>query len=340
MSTVSPAPPVVSLQYSDGDIKITDGVYEKDGVKIELEGVCRANDDSIACWDLNGKDKPQLAAEVLGGLQHSDSNQPRTLQFYVGRKNRLLVRKQSGSANIGPHYNGAFTYGQYGWSDQMGQVMNSRSTDFAGNQVARDVYAGGFERGSKTGAYRFSFTIYDNNSRGANPPRKADSVDVEFKTGASLQFGGVTYRVGEIKQVESPGPMYNYNGGGPAKMRKFTSCVIWPDGGKSASVQLSCQAIGADGQPIGMIDADGKPVSASEYQKWMTENSRRFMSSTKTAVMTQKYFPALNTMISNIPPMNQCTLQLAIAPAFVKKIRVTFQPYFSLYFDNIPLDPK
>lgn len=70
------------------------------GPAIEVEGVCRFDESSIACWDGEGKKDGELTKRVESGLTMSPGSN--NLQIRYGMKNRILVvRTTSPTFTIG-----------------------------------------------------------------------------------------------------------------------------------------------------------------------------------------------------------------------------------------------
>ena len=68
------------------------------GAAMEVEGVCRFDESSVACWDAGGKPDQAITDRVKAGLDRGPDTS--NLQIRYGMKNRILVVRQTTPALV------------------------------------------------------------------------------------------------------------------------------------------------------------------------------------------------------------------------------------------------
>ena len=188
------------------------------------EGVCAIDDRGVVCWDVQGKSLPELTRRIEREVRASN----RPLGFILGRKNRyLVVRSEEG---------GSISSDSVGFGPiTVGEGEEARSLI----RVAAHPDAADATIDLKTAEY------------------VGAAKNVAFREGVKTTVDGVRFEIGPIERMaNSPFASTGRPTGSPTRSWRYAIDSDRTDPLSSvASVPLD-----GEGNPIRLIDADGKPI--------------------------------------------------------------------------------
>ncbi len=80
------------------DVVVSDSYFSPDFGELRLHGVCSVSEDSVKCWDPEGRTSSALANEMTDDLQRDTKNHwPITHEFH--RKNRFVMFQMPSTFN-------------------------------------------------------------------------------------------------------------------------------------------------------------------------------------------------------------------------------------------------
>jgi len=321
------------------NVTVSDSKYAVGNSSIEVDGVCKVTEDTVACWKADGSKNKDLEERIEKSV--SDTTHGFGGRFTVAykKKNRVIVFKNtsayggSGGASI---YISSVGENPYGGGDFGGFNLQ---TDSAPGQPVNTRYecrSVAAEPGAKTTKARLQSTeivvsgLLVQNKKGASVSHESAKVTVESTAKGNALRGPM------------PGPMSGGMGGPMGGQPQNVWTVTFKVSGASPELHFSCGAADSQGRPIQWVDKSGKPVSQEEFSKWSQENNRIQSEAARAGKRLpppqQKYFMAQGGYSSSSG--SQLTMITQIDPKYISKFIVGATKTKTIDLTKIPLDPR
>jgi hypothetical protein len=298
----------------------------RNGVSLEIEGVCRITEDKVFCWSPSGKVLPSLSNEIERGLSGSSSSSNR-ISIQYRKKNRILIFKKvtpPGSSNF---VNGQTEYlssqqspFKEGWRSD-NYWPESQSTTFDQTTTTRQIVYGAFEEKTKVFPYRY--VIQGQGSKIERFP---------FKAGTVISAGGNSIEISAISDKMPAGktPHWSIYENLPWEA-SFATIKVLSD--KNLYQSMTIQALNDKSELIAYVDPKGKPLTWNAYNQ-LGEGLGNFGRGFRYMGGIQ-FDPGTNRLSSN-----EFIHSFPLAASLIHGLELTYNTRKIFEFENIHLDPK
>ncbi len=290
------------------------------GDTVDVYGVCKVTEDSVACWKRDGSDNPELRKELLHQLEGSAPGHGQISTLY-GNKNRLVVLQTTLPAT--------FAGVRRRWSIVAPEPGNYfRHVAFAGgtyadgrNQVQYSGVGVSAPRDQRTASVLI---------RVQHPVIEVSTLDIA--PGASSSFQGIGFRIRSVDLIK-PGSEQS----APYFRGKAWKIQIEIKRPADDETDLEYTPLDHDGNLVRFSDTLGNPLSDKQYEEQRrayfaaphTGQLSALMDYVREAVFDGSFDQeGLVTVFDMVDPKAAPTLQInGAVPHYVK-------------LGGIPLDPK
>jgi|GEM_PF-5260583 len=313
-SSSAPGGPMPSIFRAD---LTAIGKYKSaDGATLEVVGVCRATDDNVTCWKLDGSDSKDLVGFIKADLAKQAPANPYAgaFTFRFGRKNRIVIVKSTQPTGM---VGASFAIVGVGARPNLGGFgMQTTESTVQGQTSHYELRACAEDLKATT------TTLHALEYQSAAP-----SKAIDCRMGANVAVNGETYTINTIvpQDKNTSGPF----NGLPSWIIRF-KCNR--NGPSPSSVQLDF--LDASGHALQYVDPAGKPVSDEEYQRMIQKNSGN---SENEPVNVSTYRRA-RVQINGQP--DGLYVATSFDPSLISKIAIRVTYSRSIDIAGIPLDPK
>jgi hypothetical protein len=293
-----------------------DKKYEIGSSKVELIGVCKANETEVACWGPEGEPAPQIESELKAAFASGDY---RTVPIKYGRKTRIAVFKTTNppygdpaSTRIDPYFQSQ--NGNFDWP--------SRSTGAIAGALQEETRAVIITAGPTETTGQVSTSLTRN---------EAPSARIPLREGARLDYMGCSFTIRKITKTSLDLTAYD-----PAGSSRWAIAMTakMPEGLRP---NLSWAAIDESSLVIRTLDKDGNPVIADPNAVMNIRNNPD-----PNRAKTPNLFQAALTPAAGYQPQpsDDYTIFTNINPAKVKEIYAFGSLSTPVTITGIPLEPK
>lgn len=269
------------------------------GASAEGLGVCAIDESKATCWDMAGGASPSLAIRV-----ETELNKPYQLPVTaeLGGKNRylvVLVRRGPFSVDVRPRLNPGLSMGA-GEAEHLYLVWEAPPSEDKESSVYLDV-----------------------SDKEHSPADQSD-----FRRGATMGVGSRRFGIGPWKEAEPSMPSY------PMDARsKWWAITL---GGTLPTLRneyADFDFYGADRKRIEFVDAQGKPIGAAAYRKWVE------------SVRGKPIWGPLPYRLAQARPSqfrlsDAFQLETNVDPRRIASVRVTLVKRRTILLTGFPLDPN
>jgi hypothetical protein len=294
-----------------------------DGTLVEVVGVCKVTEESVACWTGTGDKNPDLEARVKQTLKDAARGLPFP-SIAFGKKNRLVFFKATKPANSSTVYDG------------VERVEGGRASPyFLGGMATPE------ERTDGLVTWFAAAAVTDSDSHKVSVQvrhvRWLDEIE-EFKpkVGATFKYSGINQIVREIKDVSKTSPMMLQPGD------KLWQISVESKTPTSGSIDLWLTALNKSGETLEFADDKGNGLTAAERKRQSDQRFKEMQKYKPEEVPMRLHVFALRPAVQG--PMerkgNLTKFTMYVNPSKVDKMRAKGQLATFIEFKDIALDPK